>query len=125
MSQSKPDRRIDRLKIQASEMGLAKDRVREFGHLTKTETWEKAIAFSQATTPELDRWREIEPVDNVIHSSAEIRQHQQNFLAWIDLPQLIALLLVAVGFFVLIAPALRKIPNPLPVRINIQIGASK
>lgn len=123
MPQSEPYRRIDRLKIQASEMGLAKDQVRKFGHLTKTETWEKAIAFRDATNPNLDRWKEIEPVDNVIHSSAEIRQRQQNFLTWIDLPQLIALLLVTVGFFALVTPALRKIPSPLPIRINIQIGA--
>ena len=53
------------------------------------------------------------------------RQNSTNFLDWVDLGQLIALVLASAGVFVLTMSMWRQI-NPLnlfpPVRINIQIG---
>lgn len=111
--------KLELLKQQASEMGLSRDRVREFGSLTRRETWEKAIAFSQATNRECDQWNELENVDNVIHAEPP----DTRISSILNFPQLIALSLVAAGFFPLIVPALRGVPSPLPIRITIQIGA--
>lgn len=113
--------KIEALKQKALEVGLTRDDVRKFGTLTRRETWEKAIAFRAATTRESDRWKEIEPVDNIIHTEPRFLRIQ----SILNIPQLFALFLAAVGFFVLVGPALRKIPSPFPIRVNIQIGASK
>jgi hypothetical protein len=55
-------------------------------------------------------------------------QNSTNFLEWIDFGQLIAFVLASAAIFVLAMSMWRQI-NPLnlfpPVRINIQIGASK
>ncbi|MEG4508480.1 hypothetical protein QUA81_33565 [Microcoleus sp. F6_B4] len=56
------------------------------------------------------------------------RQNSTSFLDWVDFGQLIALALASAGVFVLAMSLWRQI-NPLnlfpPVRVNIQIGASK
>lgn len=115
---SQPTRHIDRLKVRALEMGLSKDEVREFGLLTKRETWEKAIAFRDATTRV--QWKELDAVDNVTHSIAQL-SHPLNLSDQINFPQFIALFLAAVGFFALLAPTLRGV-NLLPIKITVQIG---
>ncbi|MEG4812468.1 hypothetical protein QUA82_15640 [Microcoleus sp. F8-D3] len=56
------------------------------------------------------------------------RQTSTSFLDWVDFGQLVALVLASAGVFVLAMSLWRQI-NPLnlfpPVRVNIQIGASK
>lgn len=55
-------------------------------------------------------------------------RQNSSFLDWVDFSQLIALVLASAGVFVLAMSMWRQI-NPLnlfpPVRVNIQIGASK
>jgi hypothetical protein len=111
--------RLELLKQQASELGLSRDQVREFGSLSRRATWESAIAFRRATSGKFDHWNEPETVDNVIHSEAL----DTRLLSILSFPQFIALLFAVVGFFALIVPVLRATPNPLPIKITIQIGA--
>jgi len=106
--------RLELLKQQASEMGLSRDQVREFGSLTRRATWETAIAFYNATTPAVE-WKELKAVDNVIHSEA----HDTRVSSILNLPQITLLILLTVVFFALVAPVLRV---PLPIKITIQIG---
>jgi len=114
--------RLELLKQQASQLGLSRDQVREFGSLTRRATWESAIAFRRATNGELNQWSESEIVDNVIHTELSEPHDTRTFLSLLNLPQLIALL-VAVGFFcVLFAPMLRRIPPLFPIKITIQVG---
>jgi len=107
--------KLELLKRQASEMGLSRDRVREFGSLTRRKTWESAIAFHSKSDA-------LETVDNVIHNQgAEPRDTSLSPL--LSLPQLIALFFLIVGFFVLIVPVLQAVKIKLPqVKITIQIG---
>ncbi|MEG5238698.1 hypothetical protein [Microcoleus sp. AT9b-C3] len=83
-----------------------------------------------------------EPLDKVLDSVDSIdwtndgsfpvcgftRQTSTSFLDWVDFGQLIALVLASAGVFVLAMSMWQQI-NPLnlfpPVRVNIQIGASK
>ena len=128
-------RRIDKLRAIAFEYGLTNEDAKDFGKLSKTATWEALlevnrivyindsavdIAVNTVYTP-LDN--KVEPLDTVDSWTAT------NFLEWVDLSQLIALILASAGVFVLAMSMWRNI-NPLnllpsPVRINIQIGASK
>lgn len=110
--------RLELLKQQASEMGLTRDQVREFGSLTRRATWESAIAFRSATNSGLNRWKELENVDNVIHG----KPRYVSISSILNLPQLITLFLVTVGFFMLITPALRGVADLFPIKITIQVG---
>jgi hypothetical protein len=113
--------RLELLKQRASEMRLSRDRVREFGSLTRRKTWESAIAFYETTSPELDHWNDLKPVDNVIHSQ-EVEPRDTRLSGILNFPQLIALFFLMVGFFVLVVPFLQRV-NLLPqVKITIQIG---
>lgn len=114
--------RLELLKQQASQMGLTRDQVREFGSLTRRATWESAIAFRRATNGELNQWSESGFVDNVIHNRLSEPHDTRASLSLLNFPQLIALL-VAVGFFcAFLAPMLRQIPPLFPVKITIQVG---
>ena len=133
-------RRIDRLKAFAHEQGLTNADAKQFGKLTKTATWEALLKTygiplhpldtfdstvdDKAQSPDTSDWTNDGsfPVCNFTpHNST-------NFLAWVDVGQLIALVLASVGVFVLAMSLWQQI-NPLnlfpPVRINIQIGAQK
>ena len=132
-------RRIDKLRAIAFEYGLTNEDAKDFGKLSKTATWEALLevnrivclngdavdtAVNTVYTP-LDNAldNKVEPLDTVDSWTAT------NFLEWVDLSQLIALILASAGVFVLAMSMWRNI-NPLnlfpsPVRINIQIGASK
>ncbi|MEG4294547.1 hypothetical protein Q5692_37795 [Microcoleus sp. C2C3] len=115
--------RLELLKQQASQMGLTRDQIREFGSLSRRATWESAISLRQATNRELDQWNELESVDNVIHSPPS-EAHDTRTLNLLSFPQLVTLFVLTVGFFVLIAPVLRG-ANLLPIKITIQIGAKQ
>lgn len=116
-------RRIEHLKQLAYDCNLTNEHARTFGKLTATATWEKLLL---AHGLEFDRKPEITPNTS---QSAPVNQHQSiNFFEWIDFGQLIAVSLASVGFAVLVLSLWPRI-NPLnllpPVKINIQIGASK
>ena len=113
--------RLKLLKQQALEMGLSRDRVREFGSLTRRTTWESAITFHQAINRESDRWNEFNPVDNVIHTQ-ELELHDTRVSSVLSLSQLITLFFLIAGFFVLVAPALQRFNLFPQIKITIQVG---
>jgi hypothetical protein len=130
-------RKIDHLKARAFDCGFTNEDAKQFGKLSKTATWEALLETYGIP---------LHPVD-IVDKSVEIEaqsldtsdwtdddsfpvcnftpQHSTNFLDWVDLGQLIALVLASAGVFVLAMSMWRQI-NPLnlfpPVRINIQIG---
>jgi len=114
-------RRIDQLKQLALDCNLSNEEAKKFGKLSATATWEKLLL---AHGLEFDR--KIEPLDTALSTPEPARQI--NLFEWIDFGQLIATSLASVGLAVLVISLWPRI-NPLnlfpPVRINIQIGASK
>ena len=116
-------RRIDCLKQLAYDCSLTNDQARIFGDLRSTATWEKLLL---AHGLEFERKSEI--LHNTVATANQSSNHSINFFEWVDLGQLIAVSLASVGLAVLILSLWPRI-NPLnllpPVRINIQIGASK
>jgi hypothetical protein len=116
-------RRIEHLKQLAYDCNLTNEQAREFGKLTVTATWEKLLTSHGL---EFDRKPEITPIDGSTVTNENSRQI--NLLEWVDLGQAFALALASVGFALLILGLWPRI-NPLnlfpPVRINIQIGATK
>ncbi|MEG4048485.1 hypothetical protein [Microcoleus sp. Pol17_C1] len=114
-------RRIEHLKQLAYDCNLTNEQAREFGKLTATATWEKLLMSHG-----LEFDRKTEPRDTALPSHEPPRQI--NLLEWVDFGQLIAVSLASVGLAVLVLGLWPRI-NPLnlfpPVRINIQIGASK
>jgi len=113
--------RLELLKRQASEIGLSRDQVREFGSLSRRATWESAIAFYQATNREPDRWNDLENVDNVIHSQ-EVESPDTRLSNILSFPQLVTLFFLMVGFFVLVVPVLQRVNLFPQIKITIQIG---
>ena len=133
-------RRIDQLKAIAFDCGFTNSDAKQFGKLSKTATWEALLETYGIPLQVVDS------VDTIVDSQAQsldtsdwtnddswtvcnfTPQNSTNFLDWVDLGQLIALALASVGVFVLAMSLWRQI-NPLnlfpPVRVNIQIGASK
>jgi hypothetical protein len=116
-------RRIDRLKRVARDCGLTDEQARVFGKLSATATWEKLLlAYGYGFEPC------IENSDYTVATANQESPRQLNLLEWIDFGQLIAVSLASVGFAVLVLSLWPRI-NPLnlfpPVRINIQIGATK
>jgi hypothetical protein len=130
-------RRIDRLKALAIEQGFTNEDAKQFGKLSKTATWETLLeTYGIPLHP-------VDSVDSNVDSKSQsldtsdwtndgsfpvcnfTPQNSTNFLEWVDVGQLIALVLASVGVFVLAMSLWRQI-NPLklfpPVRINIQIG---
>jgi hypothetical protein len=140
-------RRIDRLRAIAFDRGFTNEDARQFGKLSKTATWEALLELYLVDGESLDTVdtvdRTLEPLDSHGVDSVDTldwtndgsfpvcgftRQNSTSFLNWVDFSQLIALVLASAGVFVLAMSMWRQI-NPLnlfpPVRINIQIGASK
>ena len=132
-------RRIDKLRAIAFEYGLTNEDAKDFGKLSKTATWEALLEVNRIvhiadTTVDTCIHTVYTPLDNALDNKAEPLDTVDswtatNFLEWVDLSQLIAIMLASAGVFVLAMSMWRQI-NPLnllpsPVRINIQIGASK
>lgn len=114
-------RRIDQLKQLAFDCNLTNEQAKTFGKLSATATWEKLL-----TSHGLEFDSKTEPHDTAFSSQESNRQI--NLTDWIDWSQALALALASVGFAVLVLGLWPRI-NPLnlfpPVRINIQIGATK
>jgi hypothetical protein len=115
-------RRIERLKQLAYDCNLTAEQAREYGKLSATATWEKLLAAHGL---------EFEPrieINNAVPTGNQESGHQFNLLEWVDFGQLLAVSLASVGFAVLVLSLWPRI-NPLnlfpPIRINIQIGATK
>ena len=125
-------RRIDQLKAIAFDCGFTNEDAKQFGKLSKTATWEALLETygipsevvdtfdTQAQSLDTSGWTNDGsfPVCDFTRSSS-------SFLDWVDVGQLIALVLASAGVFVLLVSLWRQI-NPLnlfpPVRVNIQIG---
>ncbi|MEG4817920.1 hypothetical protein [Microcoleus sp. K5-D4] len=146
-------RRIDRLRAIAFGRGFTNEDARQFGKLSKTATWEALLELYLVDGESLDTLLDI-PLDTVLDTvdrTAEpldtkdvdsvdalnwtndgsfpvcgFTRQNSTFLDWVDLGQLIALVLASAGVFVLAMSMWQQI-NPLnlfpPVRVNIQIGA--
>lgn len=116
-------RRIDCLKQLAYDCNLTNEEARNFGDLRATATWEKLLISHG-----LEFDRKIEINDYTVATANQESNHSINFFEWIDFGQLIAFSLASVGLAVLILGLWPRI-NPLnlfpPVKIQIQIGASK
>ena len=116
-------RRIEHLKQLAYDCNLTNEQARTFGKLTATATWEKLLL---AHGLEFDR--NLSATPNTVAVASQESSRQINFLEWVDFGQLLAVTLASAGLSVLLLSLWPRI-NPLnllpPVRINIQIGASK
>jgi hypothetical protein len=116
-------RRIEHLKQLAYDCNLTAEQAREYGKLSATATWEKLLL---AHGLEFEPKAEINK--NAIATANQEPPRQLNLLEWVDFGQLLVLSLASVGFAVLVLSLWPRI-NPLnlfpPVRINIQIGATK
>lgn len=116
-------RRIEHLKQLAYDCNLTNEQARTFGKLTATATWEKLL-----TSQGLEFDRKIEITSNTVAVASQESSRQINLLEWVDFGQLIAVTLASAGLSVLLLSLWPRI-NPLnllpPVRINIQIGATK
>jgi hypothetical protein len=116
-------RRIDRLRQLAYDCNLTDEEARQYGKLTATATWEKLL-----NSHGLEFEPKSEIITNTVAPASQESNHSINFFEWVDFGQLIAVSLASVGFAVLVLSLWPRI-NPLnllpPVRINIQIGATK
>ncbi len=133
-------RRIDHLKARAFDCGFTNEDAKQFGKLSKTATWETLLHTYGISLPPVDTFdsnvdskiQSLDTGDWTNDASFPVcnftSQNSTNFLDWVDFSQLIALALASVGVFVLAMSLWRQI-NPLnlfpPVRVKIQIGASK
>jgi hypothetical protein len=116
-------RRIERLKQLAYDCNLTAEQAREYGKLSATATWEKLL-----TAHGLEFEPKLEINNNTVATTNQESPRQLNLLEWVDFGQLLAVSLASVGFAVLVLALWPRI-NPLnlfpPIRINIQIGATK
>jgi hypothetical protein len=116
-------RRIDALRQLAYDCGLTNEQARIFGKLTATATWEKLL-----TAHGLEFEPRTAPANNVTTTINQKSPRHLNLLEWVDFGQLLAVSLASIGFAVLVLSLWPRI-NPLnlfpPIRINIQIGATK
>lgn len=108
------NRKINLLKHEADLMLLTKDQVRQFGNLTRSETWEKAIAFYEAVDSS-NKWIEpLKSVDKPIVTSTPTPGE------WLALR-----LTIVVGITCFVVFSLCSLPylaKFVPVRVTIQIG---
>jgi hypothetical protein len=116
-------RRIEHLKQLAFDCNLTAEQAREYGKLSATATWEKLL-----TAHGLEFEPKIEISNNKVTTANQESPRQLNLLEWVDFGQLLAVSLASVGFALLVLSLWPRI-NPLnlfpPIRINIQIGATK
>jgi hypothetical protein len=129
-------RRIDHLKAIAFDCGFTNEDAKQFGKLSKTATWEallhtygipsQLVDTVDIQSQSLDTSGWTNDGSSPVYSFTP--KNSTSFLDWVDFGQLIALALASAGVFVLAMSLWRQI-NPLnlfpPVRVNIQIGASK
>ena len=128
-------RRIDHLKARAFDCGFSNEDAKQFGKLSKTATWEALLKTHGIPLQAVDT---VDTVDTDIQSHdtsgwtnngsfpvCDFTRPNSSFLDWVDLGQLVALILASAGVFVLAMSMWRQI-NPLnlfpPVKVNIQIG---
>ena len=120
-------RRIDQLKAVAFDLGFTNEDAREFGKLSKTDTWQKLLRMhgingdSYLATINCSTF---EPVNICVNSTVDSPK-PINFLDWVDFSQLIALTFASVGLFALLTSVWQYNPLkflPSPIRITIQIG---
>ena len=112
-------RRIDQLKQLAYDCNLTNSDAKVFGKLTATATWEKLLL---AHGLEFDT---TQPRDTGLSNHEPACQI--NLLEWIDWAQALTLALASVGLALLILGNFPRL-NPLnlfPIKITIQIGATK
>jgi hypothetical protein len=116
-------RRIEHLKQLAFDCNLTAEQAREYGKLSATATWEKLL-----TAHGLEFEPKIQSTNNTVATANQESPRQLNLLEWIDFGQLFAVSLASISCAVLILSLWPRI-NPLnlfpPIRINIQIGATK
>jgi hypothetical protein len=132
-------RRIDHLKAIAFDCGFTNEDAKQFGKLSKTATWEALLHTYGIPSQVVDTVDTVDIQTQSLDTSGWTNdgsspvcsftpKNSTSFLDWVDFGQLIALALASAGVFVLAMSLWRQI-NPLnlfpPVRINIQIGASK
>jgi hypothetical protein len=134
-------RKIDHLKARAFDCGFTNEDAKQFGKLSKTATWEALLHTYGIPSQAVDTVDSVdmkpqslvspdwaEDVSFPMYHFTPTSPNSINFLDWVDFGQLIALALASVGLFVLTISMWRQI-NPLnlfpPVRVNIQIGATK
>jgi hypothetical protein len=116
-------RRIEHLKALAYDCGLTAEEARKHGKLTATKTWEALLsAHGLEFEPKPD-------INNDIVAPGNSGQtHSINLWEWVNLSQLLAVSAATAGLAILLLNLWPRI-NPLnlfpPVRINIQIGATK
>lgn len=115
-------RRIDQLKQLAYDCNLTNSDAKVFGKLSATATWEKLL-LAHGLEFDLDT---TQPRDTAVSSQEPARQI--NLLEWLDWAQArLTLALASVGLALLILGNFPRI-NPLnlfPIKITIQIGATK
>jgi hypothetical protein len=132
-------RRIDRLKARAFDCGFTNEDAKQFGKLSKTATWEALLETYGIPSQVVDTVDTVDTQTQSLDTSGWTNdgsspvcsftpKNSTSFLDWVDFSQLIAVALASAGVFVLAMSLWRQI-NPLnlfpPVRVNIQIGASK
>jgi hypothetical protein len=132
-------RRIDHLKARAFDCGFTNSDAKQFGKLSKTATWEALLSTYGIPSQVVDTVDTVDTQTQSLDTSGWTNdgsspvcsftpKNSTNFLDWVDFSQLIAVALASAGVFVLAMSLWRQI-NPLnlfpPVRVNIQIGASK
>jgi hypothetical protein len=125
-------RRIDHLKARAFDCGFSNEDAKQFGKLSKTATWEALLKTHGIPLQAVD----TVDTDFQSHDTSgwtndgsfpvcDFTRPNSSFLDWVDLGQLVALILASAGVFVLAMSMWRQI-NPLnlfpPVKVNIQIG---
>jgi hypothetical protein len=132
-------RRIDQLKAIAFDCGFTNEDAKQFGKLSKTATWEALLHTYGIPSQVVDTVDTVDIQTQSLDTSGWTNdgsspvcsftpKNSTSFLDWVDFSQLIAVALASAGVFVLAMSLWWQI-NPLnlfpPVRINIQIGASK
>ena len=116
-------RRIEHLKALAYDCGLTAEEARKHGKLSATKTWE---ALLSAHGLEFEPKSEINT--DIVAPGNSGQTRSINLWEWVNLSQLLAVSAATAGLAILLLNLWPRI-NPLnlfpPVRINIQIGATK
>jgi hypothetical protein len=116
-------RKIEHLKQLAYDCNLTNEQARIFGKLSATATWEKLL-----TAHGLEFEPKSEIINDIVAPGNSGQTHSINLLEWVNLSQFLAVSAATAGLVILLLNLWPRI-NPLnlfpPVRINIQIGATK
>jgi hypothetical protein len=116
-------RRIEHLKQLAYDCNLTAEQARIFGKLSATKTWEALL-----TSHGLEFEPKSEIINDIVAPGNSGQTHSINLLEWVNLSQLLAVSAATAGLIILLLNLWPRI-NPLnlfpPIRINIQIGATK